>query len=623
MKRLFFLFLLVNTISFHSQEIPEKEIKTKVQEVVIFLKDAQITRNKTVALPKGTSIVKFVNLSPFINPKSIQLRGNDQITVLSVNHQQNFLEKSKKSMELEGLEEQLQDLQDKMELEQTYLLIINEKLSFFEENKDVGGKNQSVSVTNLQQTAEYYSTQITKLRLENIERKKNIEELSSRMEDLNKQINTLQSKREYPSGEILITIDSKSAVSVPLELSYVVKNASWFPTYDIRAKNIQDPVNLIYKANVRQDTKIDWNDAKITLSTADPNISGVAPKLRTYFLDYNSKPPVYGSLDKSNIVGIVLDEQGQPLPGVTVIVKGTTIGTQTNFDGQFSLTMPQDGGVLSFSYIGMKTRDIVPDYDPMTVVLEEDIAALEEVVVVGYGSKGRSRTSKLTDKSNVAMEIEPAGSISTIELSQSENQTSVSFEIEHPYTIKSDNQNYSVDMESYELPAFYQYYAVPKINDSAYLIANISDWEKYNLLEGEANVFFEETYVGKTLLDVRYASDTLQISLGRDKKVSLKREKLKDYTTKQFIGNKKEETRAYQTQIKNNKKETINMIVLDQIPVSRLEEIEVKILEVSKGRVQKESGEVKWELSISPSDSKELKLQYSVKYPKDRSLIIE
>jgi hypothetical protein len=443
------------------------------------------------------------------------------------------------------------------------------------------------------------------------------------MEDLNKQINTLQSKREYPSGEILITIDSKSAVSVPLELSYVVKNASWFPTYDIRAKNIQDPVNLIYKANVRQDTKIDWNDAKITLSTADPNISGVAPKLRTYFLDYNSKPPVYGSLDKSNIVGIVLDEQGQPLPGVTVIVKGTTIGTQTNFDGQFSLTMPQDGGVLSFSYIGMKTRDIVPDYDPMTVVLEEDIAALEEVVVVGYGSKGRSRTSKLTDKSNVAMEIEPAGSISTIELSQSENQTSVSFEIEHPYTIKSDNQNYSVDMESYELPAFYQYYAVPKINDSAYLIANISDWEKYNLLEGEANVFFEETYVGKTLLDVRYASDTLQISLGRDKKVSLKREKLKDYTTKQFIGNKKEETRAYQTQIKNNKKETINMIVLDQIPVSRLEEIEVKILEVSKGRVQKESGEVKWELSISPSDSKELKLQYSVKYPKDRSLIIE
>jgi hypothetical protein len=172
MKRLFFLFLLVNTISFHSQEIPEKEIKTKVQEVVIFLKDAQITRNKTVALPKGTSIVKFVNLSPFINPKSIQLRGNDQITVLSVNHQQNFLEKSKKSMELEGLEEQLQDLQDKMELEQTYLLIINEKLSFFEENKDVGGKNQSVSVTNLQQTAEYYSTQITKLRLENIERKK-------------------------------------------------------------------------------------------------------------------------------------------------------------------------------------------------------------------------------------------------------------------------------------------------------------------------------------------------------------------------------------------------------------------------------------------------------------------
>ena len=98
-------------------------------------------------------------------------------------------------------------------------------------------------------------------------------------------------------------------------------------------------------------------------------------------------------------------------------------------------------------------------------------------------------------------------------------------------------------MEFYDLPAFYQYYCVPKIDKDAFLIANIVDWEKYNLLEGEANVFFEDTYVGKTLMDVRYASDTLEISLGRDKKVSVNREKIKDFTNKQFIGNNKEETR--------------------------------------------------------------------------------
>ena len=199
----------------------------------------------------------------------------------------------------------------------------------------------------------------------------------------------------------------------------------------------------------------------------------------------------------------------------------------------------------------------------------------------------------------------------------------VSFEIKKPYTIKSDNESYAVDMESYELPAFQQYYAVPKINNNAYLIANISDWEKYNLLEGEANVFFEETYVGKTLLDIRYATDTLEISLGRDKQVSVKREKLKDFTTKQFIGSKKEETRAYKTVIKNNKKQAINMIVLDQIPVSQLEEIEVKLLESSKGKLDKDTGELKWKFILSPAELKEFELQYSVKYPKNKSFIIE
>lgn len=130
---------------------------------------------------------------------------------------------------------------------------------------------------------------------------------------------------------------------------------------------------------------------------------------------------------------------------------------------------------------------------------------------------------------------------------QVEKQTTVNFEIKTPCTIKSDNKNYTVDIESYDLPAIYQYYSVPKIDKDAFLITNIIDWEKYSLLEGESNVFFEDTYVGKTLLDVRYASDTLEISLGRDKKVSVNREKIRDFTTNQFIGNKKEETRTWKT----------------------------------------------------------------------------
>lgn len=178
-------------------------------------------------------------------------------------------------------------------------------------------------------------------------------------------------------------------------------------------------------------------------------------------------------------------------------------------------------------------------------------------------------------------------------------------------------------MAVYEIPALFQYYSVPKMDKNAFLLANITDWEKYNLLEGEANVFFEGTFVGKTLLDVRLATDTLQVSLGKDKNVSVTRELKKEYITRQFIGANKEESRYWETLVKNNKSMEINVMILDQIPVSTLAEIEVEVQDISGGKLDKETGEVKWEFDLQPAKSKKLDLKYSVKYPKSKKLILE
>jgi uncharacterized protein (TIGR02231 family) len=204
-----------------------------------------------------------------------------------------------------------------------------------------------------------------------------------------------------------------------------------------------------------------------------------------------------------------------------------------------------------------------------------------------------------------------------------ENQTSINFEINTPYSIQSDSKNYTVDMVTYELPALYQYFAVPKVSNTAYLIAGITNWEQYQLLEGEANVFFEQTFVGKSLLDVRYASDTLEISLGRDKMVTIEREKESDFTEKSFLGNKKTASRLWKTTIKNNKSQPISMVVLDQVPVSTLEEIEVEVQSLSEGKHDVKTGEIKWEFKLAPSDTKLLELKYEVKYPRNKNLVIE
>ena len=621
MKKLLLIIFCLILFNTYSQEVTEKNVMTEVSEVTVFIKDSQVTRKKSIELRQGKTVLKFINLSPFIEAKSIQVKANGNITVLSVNHQQNYINKLDKPQELIDLEFKLQEVDDKIKIEQTHLVILREEFSFLQENRNIGGRNQELSVLNLKDAANFYSTKLTSLKLKEIERDKNLSELNKLKIDIELQIKTLTSKKNFPNGEILVKVDSQNSIKVDFELSYLVGNSGWFPSYDIRAKNVNEPIEIIYKANVKQDTKIDWNNVKLNLSSANPNVSGIAPELKTYFLNYNTLPPTY-NLISNEIKGKVLDENQEPIPGVNVIVKGSTIGTSTDFDGNYSITIPNKSSELEFSFIGYETQTLPITSSTINVYLKEDSQTLDEVVVVGYGNKDKKSLSRELDGKIAGVQIRGASSLQ-IPSEQNITQTTVDFEIEIPFTIRSDNKSYSVDMVNYKLPAEFKYFCVPKINKDAFLIANISDWEKYNLLEGEANIFFEDTYVGKSLLDIRYATDTLQISLGKDKNVSVKREKMKDFTTKQFIGSKKEESRVWNITVKNNKSQSINMLVFDQVPVSTLEEIKVEILKISGAKHNQETGEIKWDFSIEPNENKIFELNYSVKYPKYRNLIIE
>lgn len=86
------------------------------------------------------------------------------------------------------------------------------------------------------------------------------------------------------------------------------------------------------------------------------------------------------------ITGKVVDEKGNPLPGVTVIIKGTSLGTVTSVEGEFTITLPvADGQALLFSFVGMETMEVkITDKNDYKIVLKEDVKALDDVVVTGY-----------------------------------------------------------------------------------------------------------------------------------------------------------------------------------------------------------------------------------------------
>jgi hypothetical protein len=355
----------------------------------------------------------------------------------------------------------------------------------------------------------------------------------------------------------------------------------------------------------------------------------MAPVLKTYFLNYQMAPPNY-SMTTNQVRGHVSDYENQPLPGVSITVKGTTIGTITDINGNYTITLPSNAGSLAYSFIGYEIQELPINNSVMNVQLKEDMISLEEVVVVGYGVQKETdlsdalqgRVAGINTSSRQPVKIRGISSF-PVPMAQVQHQTTVEFQIDMPYTIHSDNKNYTIEMVSYTLPAYYEYYCVPKIDRDAFLMAYIIDWEKYNLLEGEASLFFEDTYIGKSLLDVRYSSDTLNISLGRDKNVVVNREKQKDYMSKQFFGSTKEVTKSWLISVKNNKSQPINLAILDQIPVSTLEEIVVEAQKLSGGIQNTETGEVKWKFTLEPAEKKEAELRYSVKYPNYQNLLIE
>jgi len=622
MKKIFFLLICLLIHTTYSQEITEKKITSEVNDVTVYIKDAQITRKKSVDVKQGITLLKFINLSPFIDAKSIQVKANGNIMVMAVNHQQNYIDKLDKQQQLIDLELQLKVIEDKISLERTYLEILKEELTFLQENRTIGGKNEELSATNLKEASIFYGTKLTNIKLKEIEIYKRLDVLNKSKIDLNNQIKAITTVRDFPNGEIIVKIDSRNNTKAAFELSYLVGNAGWFPTYDIRAKNVNEPIEIVYKAYIKQDTKIEWNNVKLSLSSANPNVSGVAPELKTYFLDYNTLPPIY-NLTSNEINGKVMDENNSPLPGANITVKGTTIGATTDFDGNYSITIPNNASQLEFSYLGYEAQIQTITSANLNVYLKESSESLDEIVVTGYGtSRKKKSVNEILEGKVSGVRIRGASS-NPIPTAQVIKQTSVNFEIDISYSIKSDNKSYAVDMVNYNLPAKYKYFCVPKIDKDAFLIANISDWEKYNLLAGEANIFLEDTYVGKTLLDITYSTDTLQISLGRDKNVSVKREKVKDFETKQFLGSKKEESRVWSINVKNNKNQKINMLVFDQVPVSTLEEIKVELFETSGAKHNIETGEIKWDFYLEPNENKKFELKYSVKYPKNKNLIIE
>ena len=199
-----------------------------------------------------------------------------------------------------------------------------------------------------------------------------------------------------------------------------------------------------------------------------------------------------------------------------------------------------------------------------------------------------------------------------------ESEMMVEYEIEQTQDIESDGQEHIVAVQEMSVPATYNYHSVPKLDNSVFLLARVSDWGKYNLLAGDATLFFDDMYVGKSYINPNVSADTLLISLGRDEKINIKRIKINDLCVTKKFSNKKKETKAFETIVKNNKPIPVEIEILDQFPISKNNDIEVTLEEADGAQITKDYGKLLWRIKLQPGENKKIKLVYSVKFPEDK-----
>lgn len=669
-KKVVLLCCLLNSLLL-SAAIDSLELNTKIKNVTVFFSGAEVQREGQLNLAKGKHILIVDKLPQELSPQSLQVEGIKGATILSVKHQDASLNAAKKSKEILEIEERIEQHEIQIRRIKSEMTVLKLEEKFLRDNSELGGKDKGVSTEELKTAAEYYSSRIKSIRNRIIDLNLEIDNINDRTTDIYRQLNKKVYKNQQAYSQVLVAIECKQSISSTFKLSYYIPTAGWVPSYDFRVKEVDQPLSIVYNANVFQSSGEDWNKVNISLSSNNPSLSGYKPELRQWnisrapsYLDDNrynpaaTEIPSYGGV--SAVKGIVTDDEGQVVPfaNVQLLKNGEIIlGTTTDFDGKYVLKpVPSGRYNLQVSYVGFQTMNISSLYVKEDRIVDQPVAIrpqamkLNEVMisenselsfdadqtsitttttrneiekmsvrsVAGvYGrDKGRGTNVRGSRQGSSATFVDGVKISDMIDNILKTNTLSIEYDIKIPYTIPSDGKDYNLKIKEVSAEVDYEYFVVPKIETDAFLVAHLDNWENLNLISGKTSLYFKGKFTGESYINSEQAEDTLSISLGRDKGIFVSREENKEIDDRQFIGSNVKETIAWDMVIKNNKNVPVKITIEDQYPLSDRKSVEVNLLSAEGAKNDEKTGILSWQLELPALAKKELQFKYHVKYPK-------
>ena len=538
----------------------EKEIvKSTLTEVTVYSQGAQLHHKANFNVKVGVTEIIVEGISPYIDARSIQVKAIGNVVILDSKFSTYYPQptavsvdgiplKIKKDIKL--LEDSLKIMAFDIQEIQDEIDVLNATKNILTNNGVIRGQGKvNDSLNLLKQAVDYYSLKMVELnkkllvlnkrKQERVEKKRGMDERLQDYRNYENNGNYNPQENAKPIPRVTITVSSKELVTGKLNLSYVVTNAGWTPYYDLRSEASTGKLSLTYKAQVYQNTGLDWNEVKLNISTNNPRANKTKPELNPWYIDYTAYRKVTEKKSKMEYLS-----ETNAIP-------------QAAFNQGFTLNENDKDAMTA---------------DQFTTVVHHLIAA--------------------------------------------------EFKIDLPYNIKSNNEQHMVLIKQAELDTKFKYYSVPKMDAGVYLVAQMTKLDELQLVPAKANIYFDGSYIGETYIDPTTMDDTLNLSLGKDPNIVVKRTLLKKDCKEKIIGEKKERTFAYQFEVLNLKSSAIELVIQDQLPVTQNADITIEATELSKGKQDDVSGLIEWTLNLKGKETKKFDFNFKVKHAKDKIISI-
>jgi hypothetical protein len=606
-------------IEFQSAAVGAAEPVTtegRVVAITVYQGQALVTRELDVPGAEGLLEVVVTNLPENVLPGSLFAEPADGVQVRSVRYRARPIEEDVRE-EVRELDQKIQAVQDQLAAVAQERELLKQRKSYLTQLENFTAatsqqelKSGVLNAETLKDLTQFIFTERDTIAKRELELAREERTHAQERDLLNRQRETIAAGSARTVREAVVFINAPKPGAAKLRLSYLVSNASWTPSYNVRANDARDEITVEYNASIQQMSGEDWNDVEMVLSTATPSLVATAPKIVP--------------------LPIKLGELAQNVPGMTAAANYKQVqqslaqldrqrGTEP-FADQGARNAPAAGRVDAFAYgvsgMGGGAAGGVGGWDFNSSITASTDAGLNRAAC----------ELQLLDFNNSLSELrsEEAKSIVSTE------GVSVSYQLANRTSLPSRSDRQLIQIASMPFKADFYRLASPVLTTFVYEEARLTNSSERVLLAGPVATFVGGQFVGRGALPTVTVGESFTVGLGIDSSLRAARELVKKEERVQ--GGNRVVDFTYELSLENFGGEATKVRLLDRLPTVGEDDIKVTLVksdvpvsdDAAYQLTDRKDGILRWDVEVSAQavGPKQKIVRYTMQIEYDKQLSI-